>query len=65
MIIAGDVTQIDLPYKVGSGLDEAIAILKGTNKNIAFCTFATNDTIRHPLVKTILKAYENIQKKHS
>ncbi len=55
-IITGDVSQIDLPRKQGSGLVEAVRILKSI-KGIDFIYLDQNDVIRHRLVKDIVNAY--------
>ena len=57
MIITGDITQIDLPSHVHSGLKHAISILKGI-KGIGSIEFEGIDVIRHPLVNEILKRYD-------
>ncbi|MGI9227984.1 MAG: PhoH family protein [Gammaproteobacteria bacterium] len=57
-IVTGDITQIDLPNTKESGLKNVIRILKGTT-GISFCEFEAKDVVRHPLVKKIIKAYEN------
>ncbi len=56
-IITGDVTQIDLPTKVNSGLIEVSKILKGID-GISFATLTDTDVVRHQLVKEIIKAYD-------
>ena len=58
MIITGDISQIDLPKGVKSGLVEAIQILKGINE-IGITIFDKEDVIRHLLVAKILARYEN------
>ena len=55
-IIAGDMTQIDIPKKNQSGLVNALKILKNI-KNIGFCELTESDVVRHPLVKKIIRAY--------
>jgi phosphate starvation-inducible PhoH-like protein len=55
-LVTGDVTQIDLPRKSDSGLLRAERLLKNT-KGIAFIDFDERDMVRHPLVKTIVKAF--------
>ncbi len=60
-VITGDVTQIDLPGSVNSGLPEAPQILGGI-KGISFINFSDTDVVRHPLVQDIIKAYENKKK---
>ncbi|MDR0754219.1 MAG: PhoH family protein [Prevotellaceae bacterium] len=56
-IVTGDVTQIDLPCKNDSGLLKIRKILADV-KNIGFIDFDNRDIIRHPLVKTIIGAFE-------
>lgn len=57
MIITGDVTQIDLPRSVPSGLIRALRILDGV-KGIGKTEFGKKDIVRHPLVQRIVQAYE-------
>ncbi len=57
MAVTGDITQIDLPRGVTSGLVEAEKILHDV-KGIAFTRFASRDVVRHDLVSRIVKAYE-------
>lgn len=61
MIITGDVTQIDLPRTVRSGLLQALNILKGV-KGIGVIEYAKKDIVRHPLVQRIVDAYEAREK---
>jgi len=56
-IITGDVTQIDLPKNVNSGLIQAAKILKNID-GIGFATLTELDVVRHQLVREIIKAYE-------
>ncbi len=56
LIITGDLTQVDLPPKMESGLKHAIGILKGI-KGIEMVYLDVEDVVRHPLVKEIIKAY--------
>ena len=56
-VITGDITQIDLPKTMKSGLVEALEVLKGV-EGIAFVYFDERDVVRHPLVRRIIKAYE-------
>ncbi len=56
-IITGDITQIDLPPKVISGLVQIQQILKEIG-GVAFCYFDRNDVVRHKLVKEIIDAYD-------
>jgi phosphate starvation-inducible PhoH-like protein len=57
-VITGDITQIDLPAGVTSGLVEARQLLKDV-EGISFVYFTERDVVRHPLVQNIIKAYEN------
>ena len=57
MIITGDMTQIDLPPSVRSGLLDAVVILKDV-KGIAFIRMDKKDIVRHKLVTRIVEAYD-------
>ena len=57
MVITGDITQIDLPRDINSGLKHAISILKDV-RGIGMIEFKGIDVIRHPLVNEILKRYD-------
>jgi phosphate starvation-inducible PhoH-like protein len=56
-IITGDITQIDLPTKITSGLVQIQDILKKV-QGVMFCYFDKNDVVRHKLVKDIIDAYD-------
>lgn len=56
-VITGDVTQIDLPRGRFSGLEEAPRILSAI-EGIALVYLTEKDVVRHPLVQSIIKAYE-------
>lgn len=56
-IITGDITQIDLPSSIPSGLIKALEILKDIH-GVSIINFDTRDIIRHRLVKNIVAAYE-------
>ncbi|TET69432.1 MAG: PhoH family protein, partial [Candidatus Zixiibacteriota bacterium] len=56
-VITGDITQIDLDDKKGSGLVRAQKILAGI-KGIEFVYLTEKDIVRHRLVQDIVKAYE-------
>lgn len=58
MIVTGDTSQIDLPYKQSSGLKEAVRILNPV-KGIGFVELNERDVVRHRLVKDIILAYED------
>lgn len=57
MIITGDVTQIDLPRGVQSGLIKALDILQGV-EGISFIHLSAMDVVRHPVVQRIIERYE-------
>ncbi|MCG6866114.1 MAG: PhoH family protein [Thiogranum sp.] len=56
-VVTGDVTQIDLPKGIKSGLKHAVEVLEDV-EGIGFTWFDARDVVRHPLVKKILHAYE-------
>ncbi|MGZ8273853.1 MAG: PhoH family protein [Burkholderiaceae bacterium] len=56
-VVTGDVTQMDLPKGVASGLIEAQHVLADV-RGIAFTYFTAADVVRHPLVGRIVEAYE-------
>ena len=56
-VVTGDITQIDLPRGVPSGLTEAVKILQNI-PDIAVHTLSDKDIVRHSLVQKIIKAYE-------
>ena len=57
MVITGDISQIDLPQNIKSGLKTAVHILKGISR-IAIVEFEKYDVVRHPLVAKIIERYE-------
>lgn len=61
-VITGDVTQVDLPRGKISGLNQAVSILDNV-ENIGICHLTNRDVVRHPLVQSIIKAYEKFEKK--
>ncbi|MBK1896879.1 PhoH family protein [Chryseobacterium paridis] len=61
-IITGDPTQIDLPRNQQSGLKEAMRILHGVNE-IGFVHLTEEDVVRHPVVKKIILAYNEEEKR--
>lgn len=56
-VVTGDITQIDLPRNVKSGLKHAIEVLNGV-EGLSFNFFEAKDIVRHPVVARIVKAYE-------
>ena len=61
-VITGDITQVDLPRGVRSGLRHSIEVLKEV-KDISFNFFTANDVVRHPVVGRIVVAYEEYDSK--
>ena len=56
-VVTGDMTQIDLPRHVKSGLKDAVDVLRGV-EGVSFTFFEARDVVRHPLVAKIVRAYE-------
>ena len=59
-VITGDVSQVDLPRHVRSGLRHAVEVLRGVD-GISFTFFTSRDVVRHPLVAKIVRAYESFE----
>jgi phosphate starvation-inducible PhoH-like protein len=57
MVVTGDVTQVDLPSGVASGLRVVAGILEGID-DVAFCRLTAHDVVRHRLVARIVEAYD-------
>lgn len=57
-VVTGDLSQVDLPKGVRSGLKDAFHVLKGI-EGIAYTQFEAKDVVRHPLVRRIVEAYDN------
>ncbi len=57
IVVTGDITQIDLPGGVHSGLRAVAEILAGVD-DIAFCQLTSRDVVRHKLVGRIVAAYD-------
>jgi phosphate starvation-inducible PhoH-like protein len=56
-VVTGDITQVDLPSGTESGLVEAVRVLESVEK-IGLMHFSRSDVVRHPLVQSIVEAYE-------
>jgi phosphate starvation-inducible PhoH-like protein len=56
-VITGDVTQIDLPTEVRSGLKVVQEILDDIS-GLTFCHLTAKDVVRHELVQRIVEAYK-------
>ncbi|MEI6848062.1 MAG: PhoH family protein [Chlorobiaceae bacterium] len=61
-IITGDITQIDLPQQIDSGLTNSPKILDNI-KGISFVYLDKTDVVRHKLVRDIINAYEIYEQK--
>jgi phosphate starvation-inducible PhoH-like protein len=58
VFVTGDASQIDLPYRVQSGLVHAKKILQNL-PGVAMIELTAEDVVRNDLVKRIVQAYEN------
>jgi phosphate starvation-inducible PhoH-like protein len=57
VVVTGDVTQIDLPKDLPSGLVHAVDLLERV-EGLSIVRFTPADVVRHELVQRILTAYE-------
>lgn len=57
MAVTGDLSQIDLPPRVSSGLKHAVGTLEGV-EGVAVINFTHRDVVRNPLVTRIVRAYD-------
>ncbi|MDD6154468.1 MAG: PhoH family protein [Eubacteriales bacterium] len=64
VVVTGDVTQIDLPDGRKSGLKDAQYVLKNV-KGIDFCYLKQVDVVRHEMVKRIIAAYDEVEKRRA
>lgn len=65
MVVTGDVTQVDLPQYAGSnpsGLVHALGVLRDV-PGMAIHRFGKSDVVRHPLVGSIVSAYDEAEKR--
>jgi phosphate starvation-inducible PhoH-like protein len=62
MVVTGDLSQIDLAPGQKSGLQEAVDVLRGV-EGVAFVRFTDDDVVRHPLVTSIVRAYDAHERK--
>jgi phosphate starvation-inducible PhoH-like protein len=60
VVVTGDITQIDLPPHVSSGLIDATRRLSGIER-VGIAEMTGRDIVRHRLVKEIVRAYEKDQ----
>ena len=59
-VVNGDLSQIDLPKNITSGLKHSIEVLKNVD-SIKFTKFGAKDVVRHSLVQEIVQAYDNFE----
>ncbi|MBJ26690.1 MAG: phosphate starvation-inducible protein PhoH [Rhodospirillaceae bacterium] len=62
MAITGDLSQVDLPNGINSGLTEAVKVLDGVD-HTKIIRFKDSDVVRNPLVTRIVRAYEAYEAK--
>lgn len=60
IVVTGDVTQIDLPHNVESGMKNALEVLKDV-EGIKIVRLTAKDVVRHELVTRIIHAYEDYE----
>tara|TARA_B100000575_G_scaffold82654_1_gene65005 strand:- start:351 stop:1298 length:948 start_codon:yes stop_codon:yes gene_type:complete len=60
LLINGDLTQIDLPKNIESGLAHAVRVVSDTD-DIGVVNFDSKDIVRHPLVRKIIDAYKRFE----
>jgi phosphate starvation-inducible PhoH-like protein len=60
-VITGDMSQVDLPRGVNSGLVHACEVLKNVEE-VSFTHFISRDVVRHPIVQSIVDAYDAHEK---
>ena len=63
IVVTGDVTQIDLPHNVESGMKNALEVLKDV-EGIKIVKLTAKDVVRHELVTRIINAYEKYEKEN-
>ncbi len=62
-VVTGDITQVDLPRHISSGLRHALGVLEGV-EGISLTHFTADDVVRHPLVQRIVNAYARYEQSH-
>ncbi|MEO5336343.1 MAG: PhoH family protein [Magnetospirillum sp. WYHS-4] len=61
MVVTGDLSQVDLPRGIRSGLRDALDVLEGV-EGLRFVEFTDADVVRHPLVTRIVRAYDSVER---
>ncbi|MDF2698547.1 MAG: phosphate starvation-inducible protein PhoH [Haloplasmataceae bacterium] len=64
MVVTGDISQVDLPRGIRSGLVTVLNILENI-PNVEICKFDVSDVIRHPLVQKVIERYEKYEEKRN
>jgi phosphate starvation-inducible PhoH-like protein len=59
-VVTGDITQVDLPRGVQSGLRHVLDVLEGV-EGIGLIRFANSDVVRHPMVQKVVDAYDKFE----
>ena len=59
-VVTGDITQVDLPRGVQSGLRHVLEVLEGV-EGIGLIHFANSDVVRHPMVQKVVDAYDKFE----
>jgi phosphate starvation-inducible PhoH-like protein len=59
-VVTGDITQVDLPRGVQSGLRHVLDVLEGV-EGIGLTYFANSDVVRHPMVQKVVEAYDKFE----
>jgi phosphate starvation-inducible PhoH-like protein len=60
-VVTGDITQVDLPRGVQSGLRHVLDVLEGV-EGIGLTRFANSDVVRHPMVQKVVDAYDKFER---
>ncbi|MBC7082156.1 MAG: PhoH family protein [Bacillota bacterium] len=60
VVVTGDLTQIDLPSRKFSGLEEVQYILRGV-EGVEFVYLTDRDVVRNELVQKVIRAYERYE----
>ncbi len=63
-VVTGDLSQIDLPKHIKSGLRDALDVLRDVD-GISFTFFEARDVVRHPLVAKIVRAYDRLDARNA
>lgn len=61
-VVTGDITQVDLPRHVRSGLRHVLEVLQGV-EGVSMTFFNAHDVVRHPVVQRIVTAYDNYEQR--